>query len=219
MSPGFEQLALRCWLGLGCLERRGSRGRPWLTLIRPGGESSYLRHLGWRLVNLSGAGTSRVHYDWIPGEQAEDVLRLRFHSPLLEPLLDLGPDERWERVGEGSLGGLWLDRGLWKATGRGAEIRVRRQDSPAAALEALHRWATRHACRGSSGRGQNYVLLHLTEQGVRELIAAVRPQCPGSIRFTLRRWASRRRHGLMALGRALGTRNASEWRERVGFLP
>lgn len=222
MTIQIERLALRCWLGLGHLERRGSRGRPWLTLVRPGAEIHYLQRLGHALRLTAAPEKSEHYFDWIPGDGSEDVCRLRFHAPQLEPLLDLAPSERWAGGGAHALGALWLDRGLWNTHGRGGVIRVRTADSIDAALDALRRWGrltAAQARRGGGGGDMPHGLIKVSEEGMQALVAAVRPQCPDPIRFTLRRWASRRRHGLMGLGRALGAKNSKDWAARLGFLP
>lgn len=222
MTTQFERFALRCWLGLGHLERRGSRGRPWLTLVRPGAEVHYLQALGRALRIASAPEPSEHCFDWIPGDGAEDICRLRFHSPQLDPLLELAPPARWAGSGAQALGALWLDRGFWNTHGRGGVIRVRTADMVDPALDALRRWGgipAKHARRGGGGGVAPHSLIKLTEEGMQALVAAVRPQCPGSIRFTLRRWASKRRHGLMGLGRALGAKNSKDWERRIGFLP
>jgi hypothetical protein len=216
MSAAFAQTALRCVLGLGSLERRGSRGRPWLTLIRPGAEFHSLVRMK-RQLSAEALGPVEHTFDWIPGG-GEDVCRLRLHIPDLEPLVDLPPPQRWRLCGPQAAACLWLDRGLWLATGRGGLIRIRRTDAPEAAREQLEALGVTGLRWADSGKGP-YRVLAVGEASMRQLVDLARPYCSESLRFALKRWRCRRRHGLMALGRCLGAAPASEWEAKLGFLP
>jgi len=226
VSSDFAHLVARCVLGLGNLERKGSLQRPWLTLVRSGGELAYLRHLHVQLRRLC-SGQYRSQLDWIPGTSGGDMARLRFHSEELEGLIGRPPAELWrlcsscDRQGLGHLTAvLWLDRGGWRPVGRGGLIWARTSDDIFKPLDLLRLHSVIGAKPGNGGgRRSGYQAILVPESGMRSLLRLLRPSCHPSMLGCLRRQQPGVRHGLMALREERGPSSTSLLREAIGFLP
>lgn len=226
VNPSFASLAARCALGLGRLERRGSRGRPWLTLIRPSSELSYLHHLHWKLRSLHGEGT-KSRLDWLPGIGGGDVARLRFHGEQLADLVDMPADVLWATCSTGCrealgnlLSALWLDRGTWRSAGRGALVWARTGDDIKRPLHLLRLHGIVGARTTTGGGGRiGYQPILIPEASMPSLTKLLRPWCHGTMVRHLRRPTGADRHGLMGLMDETGPAPIALLREAMGFLP
>ena len=95
--------------------------RPWLTLLRPEHERTYLDHQQRCLRKLH-EGPLNVCWDRLPGESFYDTERLRLHGDELYQAYDLlYPRDNWtlsttvlRLCGWRGLAALWIDSGQWR---------------------------------------------------------------------------------------------------------
>lgn len=120
MQARFVSLAIGYAMGGGTLRRKGSRGRPWLELLRGELEAEYLGHQVQNLRKAAGADCI-ARRDMVPGEGFYDIARVRFYAPELERAMELLQVDSGQRLtpealqvaGLRGLACAWLDCGRW----------------------------------------------------------------------------------------------------------
>jgi hypothetical protein len=118
MTIAFTNQVLCYCLGGGSLSLKGQRSRPWLELIRPELEVTYLRHQ-LRLLRESHSGDIRVVHDTLPGQEPYGRVRARLQSDSLWRAYELlCPYDRrkisanvLDVTGIEGFAALWADRG------------------------------------------------------------------------------------------------------------
>jgi hypothetical protein len=177
MTISFTNQVLCYCLGGGSLSLRGRLSRPWLELIRPEMEMTYLRHQ-LRLLREAHGQSLQVVYDTLPGQEPYGRVRARLQSESLWRAYEiLYPwDQRCitpailDMTGLAGFVSLWLDRGERKPAS--AVIRLGRGWPEPAQLEA---WLQGLGHSGEARRSdKGLTSLHWQSEAAKELMRALR---------------------------------------------
>lgn len=187
--PGLTALVLGYCLGRGTLALRGKRSQPWLEVVRPETERTYLDHQLRSLRAACQGAPHRSSLDALPTEGFYDDQRLRFHSPGLWQAYELlyAGDQRQltsavlESLGLPALTALLLDRGV-RLSPRCYDLKLRTPQE----AKLVHEWAASLGVPPLvTGRRPNTRVLAWRDRGLDALIEQVRPWTHRSMRHRL----------------------------------
>lgn len=199
MTIAFTNQVLCYCLGGGTLSLRGRLSRPWLELVRPELEKTYLRHQ-LRRLRESHSGDLQVVHDTLPGREPYGRVRARLQSESLWRAYELlcPCDQRkisveiLDMTGLDGFCALWTDRG--DRLPASAQVVLGRGWPPAPALE---RWTSQLGHPAEVRTNQVGIRsLHWGRDQAKALMQTLRPRLHASRRETtwprqMRQWSFR----------------------------
>ena len=188
MSAKFVARALSFTLGKGVVALKGARKRPWLEIVRPETQRTYLDHQLRSLRKLHDGPIDAV-WDIIPTNGFYDKERLRLHGegmwrvhelrgPHDEPLITR---EALDVCGIQGVAALWVDQGRF--VGKYGKISGRFKANE---LVTIAEWLTDMGFDSSChGNGDRFFEVCIKHYAIKDLINEIRPHIHVSMKNKL----------------------------------
>lgn len=188
MSAKFVARALSFTLGKGVVALKGARKRPWLEIVRPETQRTYLDHQLRSLRKLHDGPIDAV-WDVIPTNGFYDKERLRLHGegmwrvhelrcPHDEPLITR---EALDVCGIQGVAALWVDQGRF--VGKYGKISGRFKSNE---LVTIAEWLTDMGFDSSChGNGERFFEVCIKRSAIKNLINEIRPHIHVSMKNKL----------------------------------
>mgnify|MGYP003108522280 FL=1 len=178
MSAKFVARALSFTLGKGVVALRGTKKRPWLEIVRPETQRTYLDHQLRSLRKLHDGPIDAV-WDVIPTNGFYDKERLRLHGEGMWRVHELRcphdealiTREVLDICGIQGAAALWIDQGRF--VGKYGKISGRFKSEQ---LVTIAEWLTDMGFQSSChGNGDRYFEVCIKQCAIKDFIDAIRP--------------------------------------------